>query len=179
VGCPRRPAPGLRTECVLPVSGCDKRWYLNRRGSIFEAGSVSSEGNADLQAIAVHGCSCHRLTRLPHVPQAQTVRRTVESSREIFDCADVNNVWYFQSNYDAGVPPASFCVNGSQGHLLVTQTYLSRQATSAPFTSRAASAAGGFVLTAYPELSEEFIPTAGNGDNSTRIVGSALNILRL
>src|SRR5438309_9950386 len=26
---------------VLPVSGCDKRWYLYRRGSVLSAGSVS------------------------------------------------------------------------------------------------------------------------------------------
>ena len=29
-------------SCVLPVSGCDKRWYLYRRGSVLSAGSVSS-----------------------------------------------------------------------------------------------------------------------------------------
>src|SRR5713101_2815313 len=30
-------------SCVLPVSGCDKRWYLYRRGSVYLAGSVSSQ----------------------------------------------------------------------------------------------------------------------------------------
>jgi hypothetical protein len=29
-------------SCVLPVSGCDKRWYLYRRGSVLSAGSVPS-----------------------------------------------------------------------------------------------------------------------------------------
>jgi len=29
-------------SCVLPVSGCDKRWYLYRHGSVSSAGSVSS-----------------------------------------------------------------------------------------------------------------------------------------
>src|SRR5256886_7217195 len=38
--------------CVLPVSGCDKRWYLYRRGSVSYAGSLSSQSGPDLQAIA-------------------------------------------------------------------------------------------------------------------------------
>ena len=29
-------------SCVRPVCGCDKRWYLYRRGSVLSAGSVSS-----------------------------------------------------------------------------------------------------------------------------------------
>jgi hypothetical protein len=28
--------------CILPVSGCDKRWYLDRRGSVLSRGSMSS-----------------------------------------------------------------------------------------------------------------------------------------
>ena len=37
---------------VLPVFGCDKKWYLYRRGSVFHARSMSSQDCADLQAIA-------------------------------------------------------------------------------------------------------------------------------
>ena len=44
--------------------------------------------------------------------------------------------------FDPGVLPASFFLDGSQGHLLVTQTYISPQATIDPLTSRVASAAG-------------------------------------
>ena len=36
-----------------------------------------------------------------NVSQAQTVRRSVESSREIFDCAEVIPYGIFQSNYGA------------------------------------------------------------------------------
>src|SRR6266849_10099497 len=41
----------------------------------------------------------------------------------------------------AGDLPASFFLDGSQGFLLVTQTYLIRQATTVPGASRVASAA--------------------------------------
>src|ERR1700688_716355 len=41
-------------SCVLPVSRCDKKWYLYRRGSVSFAGSVSSQSKNDLQAIANH-----------------------------------------------------------------------------------------------------------------------------
>ena len=66
----------------------------------------------------------------------------MESSSKIFDGADVAACGIFASNYDAGVPPASFFCRWVTGHLLVTQTYLSPQATTATFTSRVASAAG-------------------------------------
>ena len=36
-----------------------------------------------------------------NLSQAQTVRRSVESSREIFDCAEVIPYGIFQSNYGA------------------------------------------------------------------------------
>jgi hypothetical protein len=43
----------LRTlSCVLPISGCDKKWYLYRRGSVCYAGSLVTTGFPDLQAIA-------------------------------------------------------------------------------------------------------------------------------
>jgi hypothetical protein len=50
-------------------------------------------------------------------------------------------VWWPQSNDDAGVLPASFCVDGSQGHLLVTHKLSEWKSQDADITHAAASAA--------------------------------------
>jgi hypothetical protein len=68
----------------------------------------------------------------------------VEQNLRLHECS---GVWYFGSSYDAGVLPASFFANGSQGCLLVTQTYLSRWATAAPLPHAKRPPPGGYVQT--------------------------------
>ena len=55
---------------------------------------------------------------LANVLRPQAVGRAVEVLGEALDEANVTLCGSFRD--DAGVPPASFCVDGSQGHLLVT-----------------------------------------------------------
>src|SRR5258708_5907910 len=50
-------------SCVLPVSGCDKRWNLYRPGSALSAGSVSSHRLPTFKQSPTIGCLYHRLTR--------------------------------------------------------------------------------------------------------------------
>src|SRR6266849_8348956 len=78
------------------------------------------------------------------MPGAQAVRRTVESSSKIFDCVDVGTcgmlsvittLEFFQHHFS------------EMGHrdLLVTQTYLTRQATNAPLPHAQRPPPGGYV----------------------------------
>src|SRR5258708_20790510 len=53
-----------------------------------------------------------------------------------------NSVWYVASSYDAGVPPASFCVNGSQGWPPCDPNLSQPLSNHRSLTSRVASAAG-------------------------------------
>ena len=56
-------------------------------------------------------------------------------------------MWYVVNNYDSGDPPASFFADGSQGRLLVTQTYLSRAGQpTAPLPHAKRPPPGGYVL---------------------------------
>jgi hypothetical protein len=54
---------------------------------------------------------------------------------------ECNCVWYFQHNYDAGVPPASFFVDGSQGLPPCDPNLSQPRGNQRSVTSRAASAA--------------------------------------
>src|SRR6266849_7034270 len=84
------------------------------------------------------------------MPGAQAVRRTVESSSKIFDCVDVGTcgmlsvittLEFFQHHFS------------EMGHrdLLVTQTYLTRQATNAPLPHAQRPPPGGYVQTGLSE----------------------------
>src|SRR6266481_6041201 len=53
-----------------------------------------------------------------------------------------NSVWYVASSYDPGVPPASFCVNGSQGWPPCDPNLSQPLSNHRSLTSRVASAAG-------------------------------------
>ena len=54
-------------------------------------------------------------------------------------------MWYFQSNYDAGVPPASFCVDGSQGPPCDPKLISIVRQPSPSHLTRSVCRAGGFV----------------------------------
>jgi hypothetical protein len=57
--------------------------------------------------------------------------------------------------FDPGVPPASFCVDGSQGHLLVTHKLSEWKNQAADSTHAAASAApAASFMTGNPEVIE-------------------------
>src|SRR6266849_7175589 len=86
------------------------------------------------------------------MPGAQAVRRTVESSSKIFDCVDVGTcgvlsvittLEFFQHHFS------------QMGHrdLLVTQPYLTRQATNAPLPHAQRPPPGGYVQTVYMDKS--------------------------
>src|SRR6266849_2970207 len=62
---------------------------------------------------------------------------------------------------------------GHRDGLLVTQTYLSRQATTAPYLTRSVRRTAGFVLTRIPDMSDHFQPKVEVRFTSTH-VGSRL-----
>src|SRR6202022_1389964 len=76
-----------------------------------------------------------------NVSRPQAVRRTVESSSKIFDCVDVMAYGIFRKVTTPGVPPASVCVNGSQGWPPCDPNLSQPSGNHRSFTSRAASAA--------------------------------------
>src|ERR1700730_1711197 len=76
-----------------------------------------------------------------NVSRPQAVRRTVESSSKIFDCVDVMAYGIFRKVTTPGVPPASVCVNGSQGWPPCDPNLSQPSGNHRSFTAREASAA--------------------------------------
>jgi hypothetical protein len=71
----------------------------------------------------------------------QTVRRAVEASSKIFNCPDVGTCGMLRVVTTPGVPPASFCVNGSQGWPPCDPNLSQPSGNHRSLTSREASAA--------------------------------------
>src|SRR4029077_18208033 len=76
-----------------------------------------------------------------NVPRAQAVRRTVESSSKIFECADVVACGMLRVITTLEFLQHHFSEMGHRD-LLVTQNLSQPSSNTAPFISRVASAAG-------------------------------------
>src|SRR6516164_6473220 len=71
--------------------GCDKRWYLYRRGSSTPRDLSLHKGYPDLQAIAVQRCLYHGLTRLDSSLNSIFMLGGAPKAREVYSERSMRN----------------------------------------------------------------------------------------